>query len=104
MYAASLLHQMATSLKRLTISLPSDIAEAVEALSKAQGVPQSKAIISVLKEFTPAMLAIAKLTEQMKAGQTSAAHETIRHLMGDSIADLLKEEIDHAPAKKARKK
>lgn len=95
---------MATPLKRLTISLPRDVDEAVVALSKAQGVPQSKAIISVLKEFTPAMLALAKLTEQMKAGQTSAVHETVRHLMGDAMADLLKEEIDSVPAKRARKK
>lgn len=95
---------MTTALKRLTISLPDDVAKAVEALSQAQGIPQSKAVISVLEEFAPAMLALAKFTEQMKAGQKVAAKETIRHLMGDSIADLLKEEIERAPAKKAGKK
>ncbi len=95
---------MATTLKRLTISLPDDVAEAVDALSKAQGIPQSKAIISTLQEFAPSMLALAKFMEQMKAGQKTAAKETIRHLMGDSIAELMREQMDLVPAKKAGKK
>lgn len=95
---------MATTLKRLTISLPDDVAEAVEALSKAQGIPQSKAIISTLQEFAPTMLALAKFMEQMKAGQKSAAKETIRHMMGDQMAELMREQIDLVPAKKAGKK
>ena len=95
---------MATTLKRLTISLPDGVAEAVESLSKAQGVPQSKAIISILEEFAPAMLAIAKVSEQLKAGQKSAAKQTIQHLMGDSMAELMREQMDLVPAKKALKK
>jgi hypothetical protein len=90
--------------KRLTISIPDDVAEAVEALAKAQGTPQSKAITSVLQEFAPSMLALAKFMEQMKAGQKTAAKETIRHLMGDSIAQLMREQMELVPPKKTGKK
>lgn len=95
---------MATELKRITISMPDEVAAAVEALAQAQGVPQSKAVISVLVEFAPAMLSLAKFMDQMKAGQKSAAKETIRHLMGDSMAELMREQMDLVPAKKAGKK
>jgi metal-responsive CopG/Arc/MetJ family transcriptional regulator len=95
---------MATELKRITISMPDEVASAVEALAQAQGVPQSKAVISVLVEFAPAMLSLAKFMDQMKAGQKSAAKETIRHLMGDSMAELMREQMDLVPAKKAGKK
>lgn len=95
---------MATTLKRLTISLPDDVAEAVDALAKAQGIPQSKAIISTLQEFAPSMLSLAKFMEQMKSGQKAAAKQTIQHMMGDSMAELMREQIDLYPAKKAGKK
>lgn len=95
---------MATELKRITISMPDEVVAAVEALAQAQGVPQSKAVISVLVEFAPAMLSLAKFMDQMKAGQKSAAKETIRHLMGDSMAELMREQMDLVPAKKAGKK
>jgi len=95
---------MATELKRVTISMPDDVAEAVLSLSQVQGVPQSKVIVEVLKEFAPAMLAISKIHKQMKAGEKEAAKQTIQHLMGDAMADLMREQMDLAPAKKAGKK
>lgn len=95
---------MATELRRITISMPDDVAVAVEALANAQGVPQSKAVVSVLAEFAPSMLSLAKFMEQMKAGQKSAAKQTIQHMMGDAMAELLSEQMELVPAKKAGKK
>lgn len=95
---------MATLLKRVTISLPDNVAEAVLALAQVQGVPQSKVIVEVLKEFAPAMLAIAKVHKQMKAGEKEAAKQTVQHLLGDSMAELLREQMELAPTKKAVKK
>lgn len=95
---------MATSLKRISISLPDEVAEAVEALSKAQGIPQSKAIIGVLLEFAPTMRSLAVFMEQMKAGQKSAAKQTIQHMIGDQMAELMREQMDLVPAKKSGKK
>lgn len=85
---------MPTRLKRLTIQLPDEVKEAVEALSKAQGVPQTKVIISVLSEFAPVMLGIAKITAQVKAGEKQQAKETMRHLMGDALAEVIREQME----------
>ena len=95
---------MATTQKRLTISLPDEVAEAVEALSKAQGIPQSKVITGTLLEFAPTMRSLATFMEQMKAGQKSAAKQTIQHMLGDQMAELMREQMELAPAKKGSKK
>lgn len=95
---------MATELKRITISMPDDVAAAVEALAQAQGVPQSKAVISVLVDFAPAMLALAKFMDQMKAGQKQAAKQTIQHLMGDAMAEVIGQQLDMYPPKKGASK
>jgi predicted transcriptional regulator len=80
---------MVTSLKRITISLPDTVAEAVEALAKAQGRPQSKVIVSALEDFAPSMIHLAQYVEQMKAGQKEDAQKTVRHLVGDAMASLM---------------
>lgn len=93
-----------TGYKRLTISLPDEVAEAVEALSKAQGIPQSKVITGTLLEFAPTMRSLAVFMEQMKAGQKSAAKQTIQHMLGDQMAELMREQMELVPTKKAGKK
>ena len=95
---------MPTLLKRVTISLPDDVAEAVLALAEVRGVPQSKIIVSVLKEFAPTLLGVARIQKQMESGEKEAAKQTARHLLGDSLADLLREQMELAPAKKTGKK
>ncbi len=94
MHQASLNNFMTTNLKRLTISLPDDIAEAVTTLAKVQGTPQTKVIIDVLREFTPTIIATAKIYKQIKAGEKDAAKQTIQHLLGDAMASLLEPEIN----------
>jgi len=94
---------MATALKRISISLPDEVAEAVEALSKAQCIPQSKAIVYVLLEFAPTMKSLAVFMEQMKAGQKSAAKQTIQHMLGDQMAELMHDQMELAPPTKSRK-
>ena len=95
---------MTTLLKRVTISLPDDVAEAVLALAEVRGVPQTKIIISVLKDFAPTLLGVAKIQKQMESGEKEAAKQTARHMFGDSMADLLREQMELAPAKKTRAK
>jgi len=95
---------MTTTLKRVTISLPDDVAEAIEALAAAQGIPQTKVIVSVLSEFAPTMYGLAKIHKQLQEGEKAAAKQTIQHMLGDSMAELLTEQMQLAPAKKAGKK
>lgn len=94
---------MATTLKRVTISLPDDVAEAIETLAKVQGVPQTKIIIQVLSEFAPTMHGLAKIHKQLQEGEKAAAKQTIQHMLGDAMAELLTEQMELAPAKKAKK-
>jgi len=94
---------MTTTLKRVTISLPDDVAAAVEALATVQGVPQTKIIVSVLTEFAPTMHGLAKIHKQLQEGEKAAAKQTIQHMLGDAMAELLNEQLELAPATKSRK-
>lgn len=95
---------MATALKRISISLPDDVAEAVEALAQVQGIPQSRVVVAILAEFSPMMHSLAKFHRQIKEGEKAAAKQTIQHMLGDAMADLMSEQLELAPAKKGEKK
>jgi len=89
--------------KRITISLPDDVATAVENLATIQGVPQSKVVVSILTEFAPTMHGLAKIHKQLQEGEKAAAKQTVQHMLGDAMAELLGEQMELAPPKKGRK-
>lgn len=94
---------MTTKLKRVTISLPDDVAEAIELLAKVQDITQTRVIISVLTEFAPTMKGLAKIHQQLKDGEKAAAKQTVQHMLGDAMAELLTDQMELAPATKSLK-
>ena len=91
---------MTTKMHRLTISLPDDVMTAVQAMAESEQRPMSKVIVSILQEFAPSMLQIAKFQTQIKAGKTNEAKRTMQHLYGDQFARMMGEQIDLIKAKK----
>jgi predicted transcriptional regulator len=91
---------MTTKFKRLTISLPPEVDEAVTALAKVQDKPQSKVIMDVLIEFAPQMVYLAKLYAQIKAGEKAGARQTVSHMLGDQMASLFAEQLELKGMKK----
>lgn len=91
---------MTTKMHRLTVSLPDDVLAAVLAMAEAEKRPASKVIVSILTEFAPSMVQIAKFQTQMAAGKTAEAKRTMKHLYGDQFASMLGEQIDLIKAKK----
>lgn len=91
---------MTTKMHRLTISLPDEVMIAVQAMAESEQLPMSKVIISILKEFAPSMLQIAKFQRQIKEGKTSEAKRTMQHLYGDQFANMMSEQIDLIKPKK----
>jgi len=91
---------MTTKHRRITISLPPEVDEALLALSEAENRPQAKVVTEILTEFAPQMLSMAKLHAQIKAGQKVDAKRTIQHMLGDQMAQLLTEQSEMFKAKK----
>jgi hypothetical protein len=97
-------HLMTTKHRRITISLPPEVDQAVTAMAVAQGIPHAKVVTNTLIEFVPTFLGLAKVMTQVKAGQQEAAKQTMRHVYGDQLAGLLSEQLDLTSSKKGRKK
>jgi hypothetical protein len=95
---------MTTKLRRITITLPEEVDQALLAMAKAEDRPQSKVVADILTEFAPQMLALAKLHEQIKAGKKIDAKRTMQHMMGDQMAALLAEQADFFKSKSKAKK
>jgi len=96
--------KMASGYRRITISLPPEVDSAILALAKVQGIPQAKIVQDVLIEFAPTMVHLVKLHQQIQEGKKVDAKQTIQHMFGDAMAELLTEQMQLAPAKKAGKK
>lgn len=96
---------MPTNLRRITITLPPEVDEAVTAMAEAEGIPHAKVVSRVLADFAPTMLAMAKVVKQAKLGQMAEAKRTMQHAYGDQLAELLSMqlEIPGTPKRKGRK-
>lgn len=94
---------MTTKMHRLTVSLPDEVMEAIKAMAAAEERPYSKVIVSILTEFAPSMLGIAKFQEQIKSGKTAQAKKTMQHLYGDQFASVLTAQLDLLPTKGKKK-
>lgn len=94
---------MATQLRRIQISLPDSLQEALSDLAEAQKVPVSKVIVGLLSEMEPQIRDIAKYARLIKDGQIKEAKRTLVHMIGNGMAELLAEQME-LPIKKGSKK
>lgn len=79
---------MSTTKRRITICLPPDLDDALQALAKAQNKPQARLIIETLSEFVPTFKHMAIITEQAKSGHIIEAKRTANEFMGQALMSL----------------
>ncbi len=94
---------MAKPATRAALTLPADLRAVLEAFAEASGKPMSTVIVDLLQEMAPQLVALTKIQRQVKAGQHSAAKQTLRHMMGDAMADVIAESQPELFTKKSRK-
>lgn len=83
---------MTTNLRRITITLLPEVDAALLAMAKAEGKPQAKIVSDILVEFAPMMAHLALLHQQIKEGKKVDAKQTVRHMLGDQMANLFASE------------
>lgn len=83
---------MGTQLRRIQVSLPDSLAEALVELADVQERPISKAIVSLLVEMEPQIRDLTKYARCIKTGKMDEAKQALAHLFGNNLAELLLEE------------
>jgi predicted DNA-binding protein len=91
--------------KRVALTLPDHVQEAIQALSEATGKPVATVIRELLEEMVPQLLAAAKFQRHVKAGNVSAAKDALRDMVGEGMAEIIKDNQPELfkPVRKARK-
>ena len=79
---------MSTNLRRITISLPPDLDDALKALAKAQNKPQARVIIETLNQFVPTFKHMAIITEQANSGHIIEAKRAAKEFIGEALLSL----------------
>lgn len=77
--------------RRMALTLPPDLLAALVDLSAATGRPATSLAVGFLKEMVPMIHEMAKIQRLMEAGKSSQAQRAFRHMVGDSMAELLKD-------------
>jgi len=83
---------MGTELRRIQVSLPASLEEALAELAEVQERPISKAIVSLLIEMEPQIRDLTKYARCIKMGKMDEAKQALAHLFGNNMAELLLEE------------
>lgn len=83
---------MGTQLRRIQVSLPDSLAEALADLADAEKKPISKIMVGILSEMEPQIRDLAKYARSIKAGKMDEAKQAIAHMLGNSMAELLMDE------------
>ncbi|WP_342652613.1 hypothetical protein NM449_17840 (plasmid) [Vibrio metschnikovii] len=79
---------MATKKRRLIISLPTELDEALSRFSKVTGQPQSSFVVTCLMENIDSLNLISDAVEQAKAGNISQSEALIAQALGTTILKL----------------
>ena len=94
---------MASRQIRAALTLPDDLREVLSAWADSMEKPMSSAIVELLREMQPQLIALTRMQNQIKAGKITAAKTTLRHMMGDQLAEVLAEAQPELFGKKSRK-
>lgn len=95
---------MGTKLRRIQVSLPDDLADALADLADAEEKPISKIIVALLDQFKPQIPTMAEVARSLKAGNRDQAIRAVQHLYGDALADLIRQDRASEQAEKTQKR
>lgn len=85
---------MPTRKPRMSITLPDDVARALYDLADATEKPAATVVADLLQEMRPQLEGLAKVARAAKSGNKVAAKNALRHLFGDSLAEVLRDQAD----------
>lgn len=85
---------MPTTKPRLYVTLPDDLRDDLQALAAVQEKPISTTVVDLLRELQPQIQGLAKLIGHAKAGNRAAAKKTLAHMVGDTLADVLQQQME----------
>lgn len=74
---------------RLALTLPDDLHAVLFDLAHETGKPASKVVTELLQEMLPQLQGLLKFTRAAKRGNQSAAKTALRHMVGDTLAELM---------------
>lgn len=77
---------MATKLRRVTISLPTELDDVLARMSKLTGMPQSKFIVKCLEENISTMNTICEAVESAQMGDEEKSVNLLHQALGRVIA------------------
>lgn len=77
----------------MALTLPADLEAALFDLADALGKPAATLAVELLREMGPQLHDLAKIARYAQQGKNAAAKRALRHMVGDSMAQLLNEQL-----------
>lgn len=81
---------MATDKRRITISLPKEVDEALADFSKVTGQPQSAFVVSCLVENVESLKLLTAAVREAKKGNAEGSNALIAQAFGTSLLNMVK--------------
>jgi hypothetical protein len=95
---------MPSTRRRMALTLSEDLERVLFDLAEVLDKPAAKVATEMLTEMIPQLEGLAKIHRATKAGNKVAAKAALRHMVGDSMAELMAQsQPDMFTAKKAKK-
>ncbi len=88
--------------RRMAMTLPPETADALFDLADAIERPAATVAQELLTEIVPQLHDLAKIARLTKAGKGSAAKRALVHMIGDSMGEILGQQLD-LPTMKRKK-
>ena len=82
---------MATTKRRITISLPKEVDEVLLRYSKLTGCSQSAFVVDCLEQNVPSLNALCEAVEAASAGNQALYQEKVQQALGASLLKLMEE-------------
>lgn len=83
---------MATDKRRITISLPIEVDEALAEFSEVTGQPQSAFVVSCLVENVESLKLLTNAVREAKKGNVEGSNALIAQAFGTSLMNMIKSE------------
>ena len=89
---------------RVMLTVPWPLMESLAALADALDKPVATTIIDLLKEMQPQVDGLSKLVRHARDGNKAAAKRTLQHMIGDSMAEIIGQQLQLPAVKKGKRK
>lgn len=95
---------MVDTRRRVALTLPPELLEALDGLATALGRPMATVVSETLVELIPQFEGLTKLAIASKAGNKAAAKRALVHMLGDNMAEMMQMQQPELFGKKRQRK